>query len=170
MRDLQMIANECMEELDALDIPYSNDVEFRINTRAKRRWGKVSRLPDGGFRIEINSSLLDESNDCLRGLKNTIIHELLHTCDGCMNHGKNWKDYAEMVNARYDYGVKRCNSSEEKGVTEPVMTRATRPSNSYMIQCESCGNTHMSSRLSKTIQHPEWYRCARCGGNFFRVF
>ena len=41
MLDLQEIALECMEELDAIGIEYGNVIEFEINTRAQRRWGAM---------------------------------------------------------------------------------------------------------------------------------
>jgi len=115
MRDLEAIAYECMEKLDALEIPYGNVTEISVNTRAKSRWGQCRHKPDGTHTININVELLDESND-IRGLENTIIHELLHTCPGCNNHGPIWKTYAEKVRAAYGYDIKRCSDAAEKGI------------------------------------------------------
>ena len=87
MRDLTAYAIECMNELDNIGIEYGNIIEFTVNTRAKKRWGQCRAVP-GGYSINISSVLLDERND-EKGLKETIHHELLHSCKGCMNHGEN---------------------------------------------------------------------------------
>ena len=115
MRDLETIAYECMEKLDALAIPYGNVTEISVNYRAKSRWGQCRHGKDGTHSININAELLDERND-VRGLENTILHELLHTCPGCNNHGEIWKTYAEKVNAAYGYNIKRCSDAYEKGI------------------------------------------------------
>lgn len=60
---------------------------------------------------------LREDTD-IDGLKNTIIHELLHTCKGCMKHTGEWKQLAEKVNRYYGYNIKRCDSADEKGISE----------------------------------------------------
>ena len=94
MRDLMEYANFCMEMLDEINIPYCEPESFTINTRA-RRWGQCKYIrASGKFYININITLLDERNG-EDGLINTILHELLHTCPGCMNHGAEWKKWAE---------------------------------------------------------------------------
>lgn len=158
MRDLQMYAAECMEELDAIGIPYGNIVEFKVNTRAKRRWGLSQKTPNG-FIIEINVDLLNEQNS-INGLKNTIIHEILHTCTDCMNHGDRWKYFANVVNNTYGYNVKRCSNAEEKGVNER-REAPIRPYK-YLVQCPECGAQWKRKRESKLVQMPFLYRCGKC--------
>lgn len=41
MRDINVVAIECMRELDVIGIQYGNVVEFKVNYRAERRWGAV---------------------------------------------------------------------------------------------------------------------------------
>ena len=118
MRDLIDFTIQCMNELDRIGIPYGNVIDVTINTRAKKRWGQCRKVP-GGFTININVVLLDEKND-VDGLRNTIFHELLHTCPDCWNHGTQWKAYAAMIRRELGYNIQRTSSAEEKGViTEP---------------------------------------------------
>lgn len=50
-----------------------------------KRWGQCTCLGGNNYAISINVILLrDDTN--IDGLKNTIIHELLHTCPNCMKH------------------------------------------------------------------------------------
>ena len=167
MRDLKKNADECMRELNSLGIRYANSIEFIVNVRAKKRWGQCRRKPDGTYVISINVELLKEKND-LRGLRDTIIHEILHTCEGCMNHGKKWKRYAERVNKAFGYNISRCASAAEKGVHRDENLEV-KNIDKYAIRCECCGRTHYSSKLTKTIKHPERYYCGFCGGRMARV-
>lgn len=164
MRNLMDYAAECMSELDEIGIEYGNIVEFKVNTRAKKRWGQAKSIP-GGYSINISSVLLDERND-VEGLKNTIIHEILHTCKGCQNHGENWKRLAAKVNRAYGYNIKRCSSADEKGVLEE--TRPPKPvrttNTNYVVKCDKCGHVYTRTKMSKLIQHPENYRCGCCHG------
>ena len=146
MRNLDEYTIRCMEELDAVGIEYGNIIGVKVNTRAKKRWGQCRAVP-GGYLIDISSVLLDERND-EQGLKETIIHELLHSCKGCMNHGENWKRLAAKVNRAYNYNIKRCSTADDKGVQEETKPISLHTVN-YVIKCNKCGYT---------------YRCGCCGG------
>lgn len=127
MRDLYKVFVDCKNKLDALDIPYGKVAEITINRRAKKRWGQC-RLIDGKYYINISEVLLREENS-IRGLEETIIHELIHTCEGCMNHGPVWKAYVETVNKAFGYNIKRTNSPYDKGIAgaeKPIVHATTK--------------------------------------------
>ena len=121
MRNLYEIAMQCEEKLKAINIPIREVKEYRVNKRAKKRWGCCWQDVDGKFIVEVNVCLLDERND-ISGLENTILHELLHTCKYCQNHGKMWKAYAAAVKAAYGYDIKRTSTSWEKGIAGATRT------------------------------------------------
>ena len=108
-------------------------------------------------------------------MKNTIIHELLHTCKGCMKHTGEWKQLAEKVNRYYGYNIKRCDSADEKGISEEQKEKiqkertATRKVK-YIFKCTCCGQKVERCRESKFTKYPELYRCAVCHGKFERIF
>ena len=163
MRDLITYAQECMEYLDAIGIEYGNIVSFEVNKRAKKRWGQCKAVP-GGYIININAVLLDERNN-EEGLINTIIHELLHSCKGCMNHGENWKRLADKVYREYGLNIKRTSSAEEKGVQEE-----TRQMNyKYQFRCQGCGKIVGRDRASRFTYNYKCYRCGNCGGRFEQI-
>ena len=152
-----------MDELDKLNIKYSPNISFVINTRAKARFGLCKKIGDG-YIIEISERLLDEHIDETHGLKNTIIHELLHTCRGCMKHTGKWAEYAQKVNDAYGYGIKRASSQDERDIPAELQTPAK-----YKVQCVNCGAVIPRHRRSALIQHPEHYRCAKCGGKLIVI-
>lgn len=158
MQDLNALARECMDELDAIHIPYSKNVFFIVNTRAKSRWGLCSHLPDGTYRIQISSRLL-ENGIAPDGAKNTIIHELLHTCPGGHGHKGEWKRYAQIVNNAYGYNIQRTSSSEEKGVAENTDVDAK-----YILACSDCGRKWRFNRLTNSLKNYTTWFCPDCCG------
>ena len=162
MRDLMTYAKICMQELDAIGIRYGKILRWEVNTKAKRRWGQCCTVP-GGFTININVDLLDE-NISDEGLKNTIIHELLHSVKGCRGHDKNWKRYATMVNRAYGYNIKRCSSEEEKGVHRDKEQFAK-----YILECKVCHTKFYMQRMCGSVRNPELCHHIGCGGSLIRI-
>ena len=169
MRDLQAYGKFCMEILEDLHIPYGQVVSLTVNTRA-RRWGQCRKIPGGLYEININQTLLDEKN-AEDGLVNTILHELLHTCPGCMNHGQEWKKYAEMVRKNWGYDVKRTSSEEDKGVTTGNLNARERRENPYKyeVRCPRCGVVARRKTRCDLIENIGKYRCGICKGSLYTV-
>ena len=81
-------------KLEELGLPLSREIDPQpvVNTRAKRRLGCCIRR-EGRFTIQVSQSILGDP----QLLRATLVHELLHTCYGCQNHGKRWKAYAQTA-------------------------------------------------------------------------
>ena len=168
MRDLMTYANFCMEKLDEIGIPYNHVEEFTINTRA-RRWGLCS-LRYGKYYIQINVTLLDERNG-EDGLINTILHELLHTCPNCMDHGAQWKFWAEKVRKAYGYNIKRTSDNDEKEVTTGNLNYHKREYK-YLVYCKKCGKlVGKRKRKCDVLDNIGRYRHGGgCGGNLYYTY
>lgn len=112
--------------------------------------------------------MLNEQNS-EKGLKNTIIHELLHTCDGCFNHGEEWKKQAQKVNREYGYQIQRVSTAEEKGIVYD--TREIKPKQiNHIVHCCNCGKIYTRNKNSKLITHTHLYRCGKCNGNLELIY
>lgn len=122
MKDLWKLVRECKEELDALGIEYRTVRNWTVNTRSQRRWGQCKVVSSDVFDINISVRLLaDQVSDT--AAKDTIIHELLHTVEGCLKHTGKWKALAEKVNRAYpQYHIKRATTEEEKGFEKTART------------------------------------------------
>ena len=164
MKDILKLAAECQADLASIGIPYGRVKRWVINTRAKARWGLCKKLPDGGFEIEIAEALLQNDVDDI-AVKNTMLHELLHTCLGCLKHTGRWKQYADKVNRLLPmYNIKRTTSAEEKGVA----VKRKEPEYRYILKCYDCNKEIRRQKKSAVIEHPEHYRCT-CGGKLNRI-
>ena len=158
---IQLLA-QCEYELASIGIITGAVKEIKINPRFTSTWGYCKKLPNGDFAIDLSKRLFEEGNE--KGIKTTIIHELLHTCEGCFNHGAEWKAKAEKVNAAYGYNIKRCTSAKEKGIEETG--RGTKIK--YIVVCARCGYEFCRSKESNLIKYPSRYLCS-CGGKLKRI-
>ncbi len=150
------LLQEVIGEAAQLNIPVSSNINsnITINTRAKGRFGQCKKR-NGKYTIEISQHLTQAKQE---HIKETLVHEILHTCPNCMNHGKQWKYYAMRMNMKYGYEISRTNSCENLGITSPKIESAN-----YAIVCNNCGKTTYRQRESKVIKNPEKFRC-KCGG------
>lgn len=162
MRNLQMIAKECEQDLRSIGIPIQEVSQYLINTRAKRRWG-CCKLRNREFIIEINHILLDERNP-IEALKNTLYHELLHTCKNCLDHKELWKRYAQKVKMSLGYEITRCTSAEAKGITYGYEPKSYQRNHRFV--CEECGATWYRQVDRGFVTK---FRC-RCGGKIIKEY
>jgi len=158
---LQEAYELCRTQCKQLGIPYGKIVDVEPDRKGTKRWGVCQRTP-AGFTIKINQRLLADGVD-KNGLLTTVMHEILHTCPDCWNHGKVWKAYAAKVKQEFGYDVKRTTSAEEKGME--TIVRVDR----YKFRCQRCGAIVGRAKASAFTKHPENYRCAICGGSFIRL-
>lgn len=168
MKNLYEVASICMYELESIGIKYGKIMNFTVNYRATTRWGQCRRK-NNGYYINISEKLLQD-NAPLEALKDTIIHELLHTCEGCMNHGEKWKKYAEKVNKTYGYNIKRCSSAEEKGLDVENIRAEKEQRAKHKFTCCGCGQTILRQRESNFTKYYENYTCGKCGGKFKKEY
>lgn len=164
MNRVERIYMDCHALLLQEKIPISNNVkEIKINTRAKKRLGcckqvEKTLLGKWSYIIEVSYRMKDASDI---ELTEVLLHELLHTCPGCMNHGVKWKGYVKQINDKYGYKitttVKRKLPGEESEQTKVMDYK-------YVIICKKCGAKAYRKKKSKLVENVNNYRCGKCGG------
>lgn len=163
MKDINMIYEWAMDIVEKCDIETGTITNVTINTRAKKRWGQC-RKSGGTYTININADILADDVP-YKPVLETMIHEILHTCRGCFNHGAEWKRMAEIIKRETGYNITRCTSAETFGINrEPK-----RKEGKYVLVCEKCGKEITRERMSNFVKHPEWYSHKDCGGKFKRI-
>lgn len=158
-RELDRLMEEIRLALKGCGIPVSNKIDpaVSVNSRAKRRLG-CCYCRTGGYAIEVSERILDDP----ALLRETLAHELLHTCPGCRNHGPKWKAWAEKANGALGCHIQRTVPVE--GEAGPLRHEEVK----YVLECQSCGARIERMRMSKAVKSPWRYRC-RCGGKLRRV-
>ena len=154
MNDPDALLVRVLAEAKSLGIPVSREIDphVAVNTRARTRFGRCIRR-SGRFTIELSERMLEAPE---RSCRQTLAHEVLHTCPGCQNHQVRWKSYAARMNAAFGYAIERTGTAEGLGVPDRREAR-------YKLVCERCGAELTRMKKSPLIAHPERYRC-RCVG------
>ena len=155
MHDFQKNIESCKGMLDVLNIPYAKNITFRVNNRWTSKLGQCAKRGDQ-YTIEIAAKLLDDRTP-VYSLCQTILHELLHSCEGCMDHTGLWKEYAGRVNKAYDLHISRLTSREESGVPQEL----EKPYK-YKMVCPHCGTEYKRYRMTDAFRFPDRFNCGKC--------
>lgn len=186
MKDLQATATKCIKMLEDIGIhPTVTPSQFTVNTRATKRFGQAKKANGRWYNVNINHWLLDD-NSPQEGLENTVLHELLHTVDGCSGHTGKWLRLAQQVKSAYGYDITRTSTAEEKlGINsknfrkEQAEKKAKRRANKpypykYKIVCEGCSTESYRQRKDTSIklitgEIKGYCTCNHCGSHSFKV-
>lgn len=161
MKDFEQLQKICLDEVRDAGIQPGTIVSWEVNSRAKTRWGMCTKVPyTKSFKIQIAYQLLADDRVSEKSCKETIIHEILHTCAGCQNHGAQWKYYASVMNQKYGYEIKRVTAAKDKGLE--ANEYKPRPYK-YMYRCRKCGQLIRKKHACKFTKYYRNYSCGICG-------
>ena len=139
-----LLLKQVKKELKGL-IPYSDSISKKVKiVKAKSFLGQCKRLgiidcAKNGYQFEIKlSKYLLECDKQL--IKDTIAHELIHTCNGCFNHGYSFKSLMYKINKELGYNVVIKN--RDKSFSEKF-------DHKYKLTCTKCGKVFYRNRLPK---------------------
>lgn len=172
MRDLQKLFRQCCEELDVIGVPYSHNItKVSANGRYTTRYGNCTKYcGDGHYEIQIAKFLLSDKLTDDRIVRATIFHELIHTCDGCMNHGERFHYWGNLVSDCYDVEITTTVSRERaEEVRKAGLTHERR--NNWVFECVDCGQEWHYTRKPKFCSKYEantmivpYCSCPKCDG------
>jgi len=167
MKDLRKLYKECVLELNRINMDISDRiVEVKPNGRLRTVLGKCKYSHrTGTYSIEINTCLLADEAET-QAAKETIVHELIHTCPGCMNHGYEWKRRGDRASRMLGYHVERCASVDELETQGVIVKQETYK---YALVCDSCGNQYKRKRWCEVLENPSRYKCGKCNGSLHTI-
>ncbi len=142
---LKRLAKESEEEIVKIGLgeKLKDNITYKVNYRAKRRFGQCVNKID----INISSWLLEVGVD--KDIKNTIIHEILHTFEDTTGHDRKWRYYANMVNNKLGYHIDRCNSIDKVYINANVVPPKQEIHYKYKVTCDKCGKSWKYQRLTR---------------------
>lgn len=132
-KNLNTLYLDACDILDSLNIKYGPIVNVTTSTRYTSRWGTCTcDRRTGEYRIILSDRLLNEEFS-YEAAMDTMIHEVLHAHKDRFCHTGEWKRCAQLINREFpQYNIKRCTSSEEKGVANRVINY------NYKVICLDC--------------------------------
>lgn len=169
---LMRLVKECENELKSisLDTKLNKRITYEVNYKAKKRLGQCCYNGLDYVTINISSWLLESFSD--KDVKNTIMHEIIHTFDDCNNHGSEWQRYANMVNRCLGYNIKRLCNINELCKRNDIDIDTFNNRYKYEITCKTCGrvfHTYKMSAWTKTCYKSGNCTHRSCGGHTFKV-
>ena len=157
------------EQVEKMVFAYRNDMLTR-----GIKVGKISRVlfsdksfgKFGSCRMLMNGSFVIEITDLgLHGdVKSTIVHELIHTVEGCYNHGPKFQEIARFLSSAYNIKLGTRASKNEMALSEEYRIAKAK----YVIRCKKCGQIITRQRATRLVRLPMTYRCG-CGGDLMRI-
>ena len=116
------------------------------------------------YDIKVNYQLLEavpEENQ-KKCLLTTLCHELIHTVDGCFNHGEKFKHCAKMIREytnNYICVTWKKPLADWGGDVEDVK------SFKYIVTCKKCGAKWGYISKPKSYGNEREFECKECGGD-----
>ena len=164
MKDFYKLYKECIEELYRIGIYPKPFKQWREIDHSQGVWGYCCDLGNGAFGLELQKDLLNDGTDDA-ALKDTIIHELIHTLPGCFDHGSQWDEIAARVRAAYPAYL----LLPAGGTNRYRIEYTERPVCTW--HCPNCGwsTADFSKRRKHRKTDPVAYQCPLCKGRLKRV-
>ena len=162
VEDLRREYSEAAEIVRKCNLPVKSvgEITLGLSPKATRHMGITEKRLDD-YTIILNQPYASVAKKEDR--MNTIIHEILHTLPGCMNHGENWKYAASIVRKKTGIEIERTgyNAEYQKYREENHIYK-------YAVVCEKCGKKSFFQRMSDVVKYPQLYKCM-CGGNLHLI-
>lgn len=158
--DLNQMLQNAIKQIESLGITVGKIKPEVALTRATQTFGNCQKN-EKDFTISLSKYFIDNDS---HEVMETLLHEVLHTINGCMNHGAQWKAAASLVNEAFSYNITRLSSHEMVLLKD----NTSAPHNKYAIVCESCGATEYRQRKCKIVTSPKTFSCP-CGGKLVVV-
>lgn len=178
---LDVLYKECINELKSINLDVSEEnvgkITIQIAKRNNKRYGCCKQEePDDKYKvikkvgkrrivkyerfnkhtIEVSKWVLELNDEII---KNTIMHEIIHCFPFCNNHGKQFKMYAQYINAKLGYDISRLGDKKEDYAKSNLEYKM--PEHKYTIRCTKCGKLFYRNRMARNFFKK--YRC-QCNG------
>ena len=169
MKNLRRLYSECVSEAKGIGLDISDNItRITVNNRLSRALGRCTMSWDAwnrkySYKIEMNPCMLaDDLEDKVP--KNTIMHELIHTCKDCMNHGSEFQHRASIVNRKLGYNV---HTQTDSRILEAAGVVVKKTPDRYGIVCNKCGRVvQKKKRWSPMLENiGNYHHGGSCGGS-----
>lgn len=165
MKDLNALLEKSLAMCDAVGIPYGKITSIGINNRLSRCWGRCLTKDYKHYWIEIQGKFAKDEFSTDDAVIAVIIHEIIHTCDGCWNHGEKFLSYGRRITEKYGIKVSATDSAENLTINVIEWKNSKR----YAATCAKCGYVSYKDRMCDLIRYPMMYTHKDCGGRFERT-
>lgn len=178
LKDFEKLYKEVKQDLCAYGYSQIEEVKhiLSLDLRGYRTLGKCkkNKVNASVATIYLNKAYADSTT--IQKIKNTIMHELIHSIKGCLGHTGKWKDIAQMVTykSQRKYEIERLTITCLEFKDTAQREQGPKAMGKYIVTCDTCGNTWKYQKRTKVIQAIErnkgkGYKCPKCKGSCFSL-
>ena len=147
-QEMKNLIQECIKMCDDANIPISKNITFGLDSAERRHGVCKYNLRTEEYQITISKYLVKTEDK-----KNTIIHELLHSCADGHSHGYGWQRHAHTIYKNYGIVITRCSSKEHTQVDIAHSRRQYFSKEEY----EADGGKYLVAIGRVDSNTPSWY-------------
>ena len=147
---------------------FTNNYQLMFFT-STHTFGKCAKIEHSRYKISLNKQYAD----CVTidQIKNTLMHELIHSLKNTKGHTGKWKQVANLVNNKYGYHITRVAKSP-KEFEETIQRKISKIK--YTIVCKDCGQSYKYKRITNLIRllqnnQSHRYFCSKCKSKAFEL-
>jgi len=145
--------HECARLVAALGYPelLRNHYTVEFSTRRVKNYGTCQKIGNGEYKIVINKHYLELASP--ENVHNTIVHEVIHSVTGCMNHKEKWKAVAGKVNTAYKFTtISRLGHDDAYYDGYVAQHKRSKLPYKYRVTCSSCNHSWRYKRKSNVVE------------------
>lgn len=172
LEDVRREIHECANILSSIgykDVE-ANRYNVAFSKRLMNTYGRCKKVGRNMYTITINEPYLRIGSP--ENIHNTIMHEVIHSVQGCMNHGAKFKAVGRRVNENYKYTKIETYGHDEVYLNSKEYLNKKK----YKVVCNSCGKEWLYQKTSKVIKiildetgNSGKCTCPNCKSNDFKV-
>lgn len=118
IEEIKEMIKEYRKEMRKNKIPCGKIADVKIAPK-NAQYFAITELTINGYIIKVSAKAIFAGK---KSLKNTLLHELCHTCIGCMNHGEKFKKYGKIVFNVFGEEITTYSTKEEQEITKEYKT------------------------------------------------
>lgn len=170
-KNLEKLLKECYAECKTIGLTFrEQDIKIKkghttgtnlglchYNTNRQKGYNQYGYFNYYDSIESFDITIYDHEKRDLKGIKETILHELIHTKRDCQNHRSTFKNYCYMI--QYNLGYSCLSGQHNDCQTDEYKIENYKH---YLI-CPHCNKiTSYSNRYTRPYQHPELYHHRAC--------
>ena len=171
LQDVKDEILECAKLVAELGYP-----DLRINkylvsfsTRRVKNFATCTKVGDHQYKIVVNQHYLELAS--ADNVHNTLMHEVIHSVPGCMNHKDPWKRVAKKVNATYTFTEIKRLGHDDNYWKEYASQHKRKLDYAYVVTCDECGHQWRYKKKCTVVNTAEkgTCTCPYCKSHWFTV-
>lgn len=119
------------------------------STRSFGRCGRKRRFNDVFYTIKVNEMFFSPGMNTEWGmLRNTLVHEIVHTLPECFNHGPSFQAWGARLNKKFGLNISTREGKENSKKFESVQFGTTK----NVFVCPVCGDFYLFSKTTRNVR------------------